>query len=54
LNVSAYNRSVENNRRFGPWFCLAMALLALWLIKLGYKHRHSNRPITELLSKKSK
>ncbi len=52
LLIDAHNKSVESDRRFGPWFCLVMAVIALWLIGIGYRHRASNEPITHLVSQK--
>ena len=48
LDLSVHNRQVESNRRFGPWFCLAMALLCLWMFWLGFRNRGSNRPLPEI------
>lgn len=39
LPLSGYNRSVESNRRIGPWFCLAMAFISVWLMREGYSRR---------------
>jgi hypothetical protein len=52
LLIDAHNKSVESDRRMAPWFCLVMAVGAIWLIGIGYRHRASNEPITQLLSQK--
>jgi hypothetical protein len=52
LSVDAHNKSVENNRRNGPWFCLAMVLLSSWLAWLGFRHRNSSQSIIEILKAK--
>ena len=31
LSLDAYNRLVEGDRQIGPWFCLVMALVCIWL-----------------------
>ncbi len=33
LVISAYNQSVENDRRFGPWYCLLIACITIWLMR---------------------
>ena len=54
LSLDGHNRSVESNRKFGPWFCLVMAVASIWLFSLGYRHRHSTGSLTEIVKAKKK
>lgn len=54
LSVSAYNDSVESNRSFGPWFCLAMGILSLFLIFYGFRCHKTGKPIIDETTPKRK
>ena len=52
LAIGAYNENIESERKFGRWFFPLMALVSVWCIYIGYRHRHSDLPITQILKKK--
>jgi len=49
LSLDGHNKSVESNKKIGPWLCLMMAVLCVWLFLLGYRHRVSSGSIIEIL-----
>lgn len=54
LSLDAHNRAVESDRRMGPWFCLVMAGICVWLFRLGFRHRHLTGSIMEIVKAKKK
>jgi len=43
LPVAAYNQSVDSDRRFGPWFCLGMAVACIWLFWVSFQAHRAGR-----------
>lgn len=49
LPLDGHNKSVESDKKLGPWFCLVMAMMSCWLFRIGYIHRASSDSIIAIL-----